>query len=355
MPEQALLFTDDRPFERFPRTRYQGSKRKTAAAIVRQLRDVEYDTVLDAFGGTGAVAYAFKCAGKQVTYNDILAFNHQIGLALIENNGVRLTGPEAEALLTPIRGVDYGDFIARTFGGIYFTDEENRLLDVAVGNIARIECRYRRALAWFALFQSAIAKRPYNLFHRRNLYMRTSDVERSFGNKASWDRPLEEHVGTFAAEASRAVVDTGRACRALCGDAVGVEGDFDLVYVDPPYISHAGVGVDYRAFYHFLEGLVHYDGWEAMIDRRSKHRRLVPAPDPWSRPQTVLDAFSRLVRRYEHSVVVVSYRADGIPSVDELLAALRHVKGRAEVVRQEPAKYALSTTRTTCEVLLVAP
>ena len=68
---------------RFPTTRYQGSKRKLADSILCALRDLEFTTVLDAFGGTGAVAHAFKRAGKVVTYNDLLAFNHQIGLALI--------------------------------------------------------------------------------------------------------------------------------------------------------------------------------------------------------------------------------------------------------------------------------
>jgi len=38
-----------------------------------------------------------------------------------------------------------------------------------------------------------------------------------------------------------------------------IEGNYDLAYIDPPYISAQGVGVDYLEFYHFLEGLV---GWK---------------------------------------------------------------------------------------------
>ncbi len=41
----------------FPGTRYQGSKRKLAGAILDQLRSLRFTTVLDAFGGTAAVAY----------------------------------------------------------------------------------------------------------------------------------------------------------------------------------------------------------------------------------------------------------------------------------------------------------
>lgn len=206
---------------RFPRTRYQGSKRKLAGAILNELRDLEFTTVLDAFGGTGAVSYGFKCAGKHVTYNDVLAFNHQIGLALIENDSVRLDDEEIEAIGEQRADVEYGSFIERTFEGIYFTDEENRWLDVAVGNIRWLTDPFVRAMAWFVLFQSAMAKRPYNLFHRRNLYMRTADVERSFGNKVSWDRSFAEHFKVFAAQANAAVVDSGGRCRAICRDAWG--------------------------------------------------------------------------------------------------------------------------------------
>src|SRR3990172_6286170 len=148
---------DPRGVPRFPATRYQGSKRKLAATIVEQLGDLKFTAVLDAFGGTGAVAYALKQLGKHVTYNDILTFNHQIGLALIENDSVQLRDEEMETVGVRREGVSYADFIERTFAGIYFTDEENRWLDIAVGNIRRIENRYRRAIAWFSLFLFSIA------------------------------------------------------------------------------------------------------------------------------------------------------------------------------------------------------
>ena len=58
----------------FPRTRYQGSKRKLAGAIIDQLRNLDYTTVLDAFGGTGAVSYAFKRVGKPQEVADVITF-----------------------------------------------------------------------------------------------------------------------------------------------------------------------------------------------------------------------------------------------------------------------------------------
>ena len=342
-----------RGVSRFPGTRYQGSKRKLAAAIVEQLRDLEFTTVLDAFGGTGAVAYALKRIGKHVTYNDVLAFNHQIGLALIENDCVRLGDEEIESIGVRRPGVIYGDFIQRTFAGIYFTDEENEWLDTAVGNTRRIENRYSRALAWFALFQSAMVKRPYNLFHRSNLYMRTADVARSFGNKATWDRSFPAHFRRFADEANAALIDGGGLCRSICRDALDVGPGFDLVYIDTPYINGAGVGVDYYHFYHVLEGMVRYDEWPDLIDRRFKHRPLGRVDQPWSDPRRCGQMFRRLFARFRDSILAVSYRSDGIPSVDELTTTLGEVKRHVRVIDGALYKYALSTNALSKEVLLI--
>ncbi len=336
-----------------PSTRYQGSKRKLAPAILDCLSDLEFTTVLDAFGGTGAVAYALKRAGKAVTYNDILAFNFQIGLALIENDKVRLDEEVTGRIGVREQGKNYGDVIERTFDGIYFTPGENRWLDAAVANIGRIRSRYERAIAWYALFQSAMIKRPYNLFHRCNLYMRTADVPRSFGNKTSWDRSFTEHFAAFTIEANAAVFDSGGRCRTTCRDALEVEPGFDLVYIDTPYINSAGTGVDYHHFYHFLEGMVGYDDWPTMIDLSSKHRRLIPREDPWTDPNKVHRLFPRLFDRFRESILIVSYRSDGIPSIKELASMLRDVKRHVGIVDGPSYQYALSTNRRSREVLLI--
>ncbi len=339
---------------RFPSTRYQGSKRKLAHSILAQLDDLEYTTVLDAFGGTGVVSYAFKASGKSVTYNDILAFNHQIGLALIENSATRLDDDTIAGVGNARSDVDYDDMIERTFQGIYFTDAENRWLDVAVGNIRRIRGKYKRALAWFALFQAAMIKRPYNLFHRANLYMRTADVTRSFGNKATWDKGFAEHFQVFARQANEAVVEGAGACRAMCADALDIEPQHDLVYIDTPYINHAGIGVDYRDFYHFLEGMVLPGPWSDAIDLASKHRRLRPIKNPWNDPRACRDQFARLFERFRDSILVVSYRSDGVPPIAELVDMLRRVKARVSVVDGARYQYVLSTKRTSREVILIA-
>jgi len=336
-----------------PPTRYQGSKRRMASWIVGHLAGLDFHTVLDAFSGTGSVGYALKRAGKRVTCNDLLAFNRQIAMALIENKRERLTWERMAPLLAPIPGRPYDDFIARTFEGVYFTPAENRWLDVAVQNLDRVSCRYRRALAFYAIYQAAMAKRPYNLFHRRNLYMRTADVARTFGNKASWDRSFDDHVRRFVQQGDRAVFDNGTDCTSTCGDAMSLPTTFELVYLDPPYMNRRGVGVDYHHFYHFLEGLTRYREWGGLVDFESAHRRLRPVPSPWTRPGEIHGAFERLFERFADSLLAVSYRSDGIPSLDELARMLRRFKGRIRCHTRRSAAYALSRNRGSCEVLFV--
>ncbi len=351
--ERQAAATLQAPIPRFPPTRYQGSKRKLLDWIWEHVGGLPFDTALDAFGGTGSVAYLLKSRGKQVTYNDLLAFNYQVGTALIENGETRLGDDDVERIVARDPNRTYADFIERTFGGIYFTDAENRWLDVVAQNIPPLPDRYSRAVAYYALYQACIAKRPYNLFHRRNLYMRTAEVTRSFGNKAAWDRGFDDHFRNFVAQANGAVVNTGHRCRALNQDALHVTGEFDLVYIDPPYVSARGVGVDYHGFYHFLEGLTDYTAWPVGIDYRSKHRRLHPVPNHWTRAAENLEAFRRVFRRFADSILVVSYRSDGQPSPEQLADLLGEVKTQVRTVTLKRYQYVLSTNRKSREVLLI--
>jgi adenine-specific DNA-methyltransferase len=338
---------------RFPSTRYQGSKAKLTDWIWDNLKSLPFTTCLDAFGGTGAVAYRLKQEGKQVTYNDLLCFNALIGQALIENNSTRLGDSEINALLQKQANLSYPTFVHDHFADIYFTDAENTWIDQTITHLFALSDPYKYALAFFALCQACIIKRPYNLFHRKNLYIRFANVQRSFGNKTTWDKPFEEWFRFFAAEANQAVFNNGQTHTALNLDAAAVPGNYDLVYLDPPYISRRGVSVDYYSFYHFLEGLSQYQDWEARIDYHSKHHRLKPQPSEWTDKTRITEAFEKLFRRFQNSMIVVSYRSDGIPSESVLTDLLRQYKSQVRVERSGQYQYVLSKNSRTEELLLI--
>lgn len=346
--------------EPIPSTRYQGSKAKLVNWIWECTKNLEFDNVLDVFGGTGVVGYMYKRKGKAVCYNDYLKSNYLIGLSLIENNTTRLTNGDIEQLLKREPEWEYKRFISETFKDVYYTDQENQWLDVVVQNISRLEDPYKRALAYNALFQACLVKRPFNLFHRKNLYLRLASVHRTFGNKTTWDKPFADHFYNFIFEVNGLVFNNGLNNRALNLDALEVEGDFDLVYVDPPYTSHGGITpkrlkpgitVDYLQFYHFLEGLAVYDTWEEHIDYKFKHRCFKRRDNPWNDRGRIRQAFRRLLERFKDSILVVSYREDGIPSIVEIVEYLEAL-GKKVNVESLGYKYVLSNSRST-EVLVI--
>jgi adenine-specific DNA-methyltransferase len=337
----------------FPSTRYQGSKLKMLGWIDYCTQNLKFDTVLDAFGGTGCVGYMFRKKGKQVYYNDSLKFNYHIGLALIENPQHTLDDEDIRFILTRHPRIIYPTFIYDTFCDIYFTDEENQWLDMVSANIRSLQNRYKQAIACYSLFQACIIKRPYNLFHRKNLYIRTADVERSFGNKKTWDTPFEEHFLNFVKEANEAVFDNGRQNRSFNSDIFTLDIPTpDLVYIDTPYISRKGIGVDYLDFYHFLEGMVQYEQWGELIDRNSKHKKIINGKNEWCSSSTIHRAFERLFEKFRDSILVVSYRDDGIPKISEIVEILEKYKETVEI-RTLDYKYVLSSNHSK-EVLIIA-
>ena len=173
-----------------------------------------------------------------------------------------------------------------------------------------------------------------------------AEVHRSFGNKTTWDTPFGEHFLRFISEANNAVFDNGKANRALCEDALELKGIGISVYIDTPYISGKGIGVDYRDFYHFLEGITMYDRWPQELDRVSKHHRLLRAPSPWSNPGTIHAAFEAVFDRFSDFLIIVvcSYRSDGIPSPNKLRALLAKTKRHVTEAPRREYQYALSTT-----------
>ena len=158
------------------------------------------------------------------------------------NPSTQLSEDDIEWLLGTNANVAYTSFVADTFHGYYFTKAENRWLDRIACNIAALDgggttrTRYKKALAEHALVQACLMKRPFNLFHRKNLYLRRANVDRSFGNKTTWDTPFPTLFKRLALEGNEYVFSNGLRNRASNRDATHVAAkDVDFVYLDPPY------------------------------------------------------------------------------------------------------------------------
>ena len=343
--------SDKNDLHLIPSTRFQGSKRKMLPWLHEILRDIPFNNVLDAFGGSGCVSYLLKRMGKEVTFNDSLRWSYISGQAVVVNNRVTLNDNDVDRILAPRTDYPWGRVVSTNFKGIYYLDSENEWIETVTTNILKLTgypqeiLRYKRALAFYALFQSCLVKRPFNLFHRKNLDLRLRDVSRSFGNKASWDRPFADWFRRFVVEANRLVFDSQKPCRAINHDAFDIDpSGFEMVYLDPPYVKEAPrrEGTDYFKYYHFLEGLATYYTWAERIDFSTLNRRLKDNRRELAFiPDKATESFDRLFQHFRDSKIVLSYKAGGIPSVDTLVGLLKKYKSNVNLITK-PYVYALN-------------
>lgn len=336
----------------FPTTRYRGSKRKILPWLQQSLADLNYDSVLDLFGGTASVSLLFKRLGKQVTYNDYLTYNYLAGIALIENQATKLLADDLEFILTQGSYDPESRFIFDTFRGFYFLDDENRWLDRVISRIEEMNhiysgvvLRRKQALAIWALGQACLIKRPFNLFHRKNLNLRTREVDRSFGNKTTWETQFSTAFCRFSQEANESVFNNRRRNTSLRSDAFKIKSrEYDLVYIDPPYFFEGQKDHDYREVYHFLEGLSQYELWPDLIDYSSTNLRLRREDSmqwPHRSPSQLRNLYFELLDQYRASLIVISHRSGNLVSIKELSSHLEK-QGRQVRLHEKPYTYALS-------------
>ena len=84
----------------FPAPQYLGAKH-THLAWINKFIPSRITTALDAFAGSQSMAFLFKQLGFKTITNDFLNFNHQIGLALIQNNNIQLSNDDVNLLFSP--------------------------------------------------------------------------------------------------------------------------------------------------------------------------------------------------------------------------------------------------------------
>lgn len=306
--------------KRFPPTRYMGSKQRILNHIRQVASPFRFDSVLDLFSGSGVVGYMFKTFGKQVFSNDFMAMSHIFSQAMVENNRVTLPKDVARSLLDT--GVKTDGFVSSTFGGLYFSDEENNLIDCVRANIKTLGNKYQRAIALSALIRAALKKRPRGIF--------TYTGQRYDDGRRDLKTSLADHFLHAVGAVNRAIFDNGKKNLSRRGDAMTVTWKPDLVYMDPPYYSPFSDN-DYVRRYHFLEGLA--CDWKGLtIQDHTKTKKFKSYPSPFSSRVGATDAFDRLLAAFRESILMISYSSNSLPGKEEMLSLLAKYKEHVEVV-----------------------
>lgn len=313
---------------KYPSTRFMGSKSKLLSEIWAVASQFQFDTVVDLFAGSGIVGYMFKAQGKTVVSNDYMAMSATFAKAMIENNGITLSMDEAEKLLIPRKESDH--FVADTFQGLYYTDEENDLIDILRMNIASIKDPYRHAIAMTALIRACTKKRPRGIF--------TYTGNRYNDGRKDLKKSLEQHFLEAVQAVNYAVFDNGKPNKARHGDAMELKVETpDLVYIDPPYYSPLSDN-EYVRRYHFVEGLAR--DWKGVeIQQNTLTKKFKSYPTPFSTRKGASDAFDLLFKKFKDSILIVSYSSNSLPAQNEMVAILAKYKKHVEVI---PINYTYS-------------
>lgn len=306
---------------KYPATRFMGSKSKLLSEIWSVASQFQFDTVVDLFAGSGIVGYMFKSQGKTVISNDYMAMSATFAKAMIENNEITLSMEEAEKLLAPIRESDH--FVADTFQGLYYTDEENDLIDTLRMNIASIKDPYKHAIAMSALIRACTKKRPRGIF--------TYTGDRYNDGRKDLKKSLKQQFLEAVQAVNKAVFDNGKVNKAKHGDAMELKvGTPDLVYIDPPYYSPLSDN-EYVRRYHFVEGLAR--DWKGVeIQQNTLTKKFKSYPTPFSTRKGAADAFDRLFKKFKDSILIVSYSSNSLPTQDEMVAIMAKYKEHVEVI-----------------------
>jgi len=322
LPEQAL---------KYPSTRFMGSKNKLLKEIWSVVSQFEFDTAIDLFSGSGVVGYMLKTHGKAIISNDYMVMSATFAKAMIENNTTTLSRAEAEALFEPVNHND--GFVEKTFQGLYFSDSENRLIDVLRTNIMSVRSLYKRSIAMSALIRACLKKRPRGIF--------TYTGSRYDDGRRDIRLSLKEQFLEAVEAINNAVFDNGQQNKARHGNALTLppqEGC--LVYIDPPYYSPLSDN-EYVRRYHFVEGLAR--NWQGVeIQTHTTTKKFKSYPTPFSTRKGAAEAFDLLFKRFRRNILVVSYSSNSKPTKDEMLELIGKYKEFVEVIPMD-YKYSFGT------------
>jgi adenine-specific DNA-methyltransferase len=300
--------------------RYIGNKTRLLDFIGRVLsrRGIRGGRAIDPFSGTASVARELKRRRFEVLASDIMEYGYTFARAYVQVTSppesprlaARLDLPNGRLetiiaylnSLPPEPGFIHehytpGGMAGQIHGRMYFTP----------ANGARIDAVRARLAGWMqdgSLDEDAYHTLLAALLEAADRVANTTGVYAAFVK--TWQsnalRPLELRVPPLV---------HGNGCRSARGDALQTvrdAGQFDLLYLDPPYNSR-----QYAGYYHIPELIAR--GWfDEPVETRGKTGLLDDADkrSDWSRSRRCEAAFEELVASARCRHIVMSYNSEGI-------------------------------------------
>ncbi len=321
-----LLFGEDYFRYKFPMPQYLGAK-FTLLEWIKNFIPKDCKIALDAFSGTQSVAFFLKQNGIKVLANDFLSFNHQIGLALIENKNVKLEKSDLEILFSQHQSNKDFTLIQQQFTNNFFTAEQAKFLDSFRANINLLENPYKKALAFATMNRSISRKIIMGHFaHTQALVYANTPIR--VKRNPSIARPLKDLFLEILPDYNDAIFDNEQENKSYGENILELfpklleKEKIDFVYFDPPYCdSHA----DYQSFYHLTETFTEY--WQDKQFVNSIKRYEPQRFSGFDKKRDILDSLHQLfdyAKEIPHWLI--SYNNRSYPKIEEFVEIVKKYK-----------------------------
>ena len=306
---------------KYPPTRYMGSKAKLLDDIWNQVSRFNIRSAIDLFSGSGIVGYMFKAHGLSVISNDHMYMSYAFAKSMIENSNTILSDKDIKSLLKD--NINNDHFVQDNFSGLYFSDEDNILIDNIRANISELKNTNKKWIATSALIRACLKKRPRGVFTYVGLGKYNDgrrDLKLSFSDQ----------FVSACKNINDAVFDNGEKNKARRSDALLLRDKADLVYMDPPYYSDFSDN-HYVRRYHFVEGIAR--NWKGVeIQKDTQTKKFKNYDSPFSTKQGAEKAFDMLFKKYSDSVIIVSYSSNCYPTQEIMISMLSKYKNHVDVI-----------------------
>jgi adenine-specific DNA-methyltransferase len=299
----------------FPDPQYLGAKH-THLPWIKKFIPNNVNSAIDAFSGSQSVAFLLKQMGLKTITNDFLNFNHQIGIALIENCSEKLNTEDVETLFQKSINKNKFTLMENVFTDIFFEKSEAEFLDNFKANISLLPSVEKQALAYTIINRSMTRKVTMGHFGHTQALKYANDPERIKRNR-SLIVPLKNLFEDLISKYNDAVFDNkhiNKSYNENILDLLPKLESVDLAYFDPPYCdSHA----DYQSFYHLLETFTEY--WEDKQFINGIKRYEPQRFSGFDKKRYVIESFDKLFEySQEIPVWLISYNDRSYPSVEDL-------------------------------------
>jgi adenine-specific DNA-methyltransferase len=319
--------------------RYIGNKTRLLQFIRRTLRarGIGPGRTVDPFAGTASVARALKRWGHAVAASDIMDYGYVFARAYVEVEapptfaelGHEVRRHELAGVLAHLNTLagTHG-FIHEHYSPAGAAGAEHGRMYFTPANAARIDAIRSRIHSWRCagrLTDDGYYTLLAALIEAADRVANTTGVYAAFVK--SWQpnarRPLQLRVRPHV---------RGNGCRARRADAataVTDAGEFDVLYLDPPYNAR-----QYAGYYHIPELIAR--GWfDEPVTLRGKTGLIEDADrrSDWSSSRRCEAAFEQLIATARCRHIIMSYNAEGIIGEATIERVLRNY-GRRDTFRR---------------------